>query len=97
IPVTTSALVVLAMADPLPLRKRETVFQWRKFEIAFTGTAAAALYALFIAIPATGLYLNDLGHKAYDRDDFATAKRYHLAALAVVPDHPLFLDNLGMV
>ena len=48
-------------------------------------------------IPGIGLYYNDRGHKAYDRDDFATAERYHLAAIAAVPNHPLFLDNLGMV
>jgi O-antigen ligase len=97
IPVTASALVVLALGDPLPLRKKDAAHRWSKLEFAFAGTAAAVLYAFFIAIPGTGLYYNDQGHKAYDRDDFATAKRYHLAALAVVPNHPLFLDNLGMV
>ena len=43
------------------------------------------------------MYYNDLGHQAYDRDDFAGAERLHLAAIAIVPNHPLFVDNLGMV
>jgi len=97
IPVTASALVVLAMADPLPLQKKDSAHHWKKIEFAFAGAAIVALYAFFIAIPGIGLYYNDEGHKAYDRDDFDTAKRYHRSALAVVPDHPLFLDNLGMV
>jgi O-antigen ligase len=97
IPVTASGLVVLALADPLPLTRKESFFRWRVPQLAFGGIAIAALYVYFIAIPGIGLYYNDEGHKAYDRDDFATAERYHLAAIGIVPNHPLFLDNLGMV
>ena len=97
IPVTASSLVVLALADPLPLKKRETPFRWSKPRLALVGAATVAIYVLSTAIPGTALYYNDEGHKAYDRDNFAKAERYHLAAVAIVPNHPLFLDNLGMV
>jgi O-antigen ligase/Flp pilus assembly protein TadD len=97
IPVTASGLVVLALADPLPLRKNETAYHWSKAQLAFVGAAVAIMYVFSTAIPGTGLYYNEEGHKAYERDDFPTAERYHLAAIAVVPNHSLFLDNLGMV
>jgi tetratricopeptide (TPR) repeat protein len=48
-------------------------------------------------IPGLGLYYNDLGHQAYDRVDYPNAERYHLKAIRIAPNHPLFLDNLGMV
>jgi O-antigen ligase len=97
IPVTASSLVVLALADPLPLSKNESRYRWTKPQLAFAAVAILVLYVFSTAIPATGLYYNDLGHRAYDRDDFATAERYHLAAIRVVPNYSLFLDNLGMV
>jgi tetratricopeptide (TPR) repeat protein len=43
------------------------------------------------------LYYNDLGHKAYDRNELDAAERYHLTAIRLLPDHPQLLDNLGMV
>jgi len=104
IPVTASSLVVLAVADPLPLRRLGSAtdgtssrWGWGKTRLAFVGLATAAVYILSTAIPGLGLFYNDLGHKAYEREDYATAQKYHLAAIAVVPDHPVFLDNLGMV
>jgi tetratricopeptide (TPR) repeat protein len=97
IPVTASSLVVLALADPLPLRKRGAPYRWKVPQLAMATAAAAVLFVFATVIPAVGLYYNDRGHKAYDRDEFATAERYHLAAVALVPDHPVFLDNLGMV
>jgi O-antigen ligase/Flp pilus assembly protein TadD len=97
IPVTASSLVVLALADPLPLKKVETPHRWSTPQLAFAGAAMAVVYVVSTAIPGAGLYYNDEGHKAYNREDFATAERYHLTAIAVVPNHPLFLDNLGML
>ena len=44
-----------------------------------------------------GLYYNEQGHQAYDRFDYINAERYHIKAVTVVPENPLFLDNLGMV
>src|SRR5262249_42651993 len=70
IPVTASGLVVLALADPLPLSKNESPYRWKKPQLAFAAAAIAVLYVFSTAIPGTGLYYNDLGHRAYDRDDF---------------------------
>jgi tetratricopeptide (TPR) repeat protein len=97
IPVTASSLVTLALADPLPLSSKGAPYRWTKPQLAFAGLAIAALVVVSTAIPGLGLYYNDIGHKAYDRDDFAAAERYHRTAIAIVPNHPLFLDNLGMV
>jgi O-antigen ligase len=97
IPVTASALIVLATADPLPLKKRTAPVRWSKPVLALAGVAMVAMYMVSTALPGAGLYYNDVGHKAYDRDDFATAVRYHLLAISIVPNHPVFLDNLGMV
>jgi O-antigen ligase len=97
IPVTASALVVLATADPLPLKKRTAPVRWSKPALAFAGVVMVAIYVVSTALPGAGLYYNDVGHKAYDRDDFATAVRYHTLAISIVPNHPIFLDNLGMV
>jgi O-antigen ligase len=97
IPVTTSGLIVLALSDPLPLVKVEQRVRHRTWQLALAGAFVAIVYILSIAAPALALYYNDLGHQAYDRNDFVTAERFHLAALGIVPNHPLFLDNLGMV
>jgi O-antigen ligase len=96
-PVTASGLVVLALSDPLPLRKNERPYRWTKPQLALAGVAIAIIYVFSTAIPGTGLYYNEEGHQAYERDDYSTAERYHLAAIAVVPNSSLFLDNLGMV
>jgi O-antigen ligase len=97
IPVTASAIVVLSLADLLPLQKKEPSQRWSSPRIALVSLVIAAVYIFSTAIPGLALYYNDSGHKAYDRGDFATAERLHLAALKIVPNHPLFLDNLGMV
>jgi O-antigen ligase len=97
IPVTASSIVVLALANPLPSIKKAAPYAWSKRQLAFAGLVMAVVYTASIAIPGLGLYYNDLGHKAYDRDDFAAAERYHLAAIEAIPDHPVFLDNLGVV
>jgi len=97
IPVTASSLVVLALADPLPLRDKQPVRTLKTRELALAALAVAAIYVFSTVVPGLGLYYNDVAHKAYDRNDFATAEKYHLKALRIAPDHPLFLDNLGMV
>ena len=106
---TASSLVVLALADPLPLRKR-TLHSLDSRSSSWWDSAVGVKNSLHWRAPQLrrfrlsrssfrelGLFYNDEGHKAYDRDDFATAERYHLKAIAVIPNHPLFLDNLGMV
>lgn len=102
IPVSASSLVVLATADLLPLRKKEARSrkpEGRRFRLLAPGfwLLVVVIYVYSTMYPAIGLYYNDAGHKAFDRADFETAERMHLKAVAVVPDQPLFLDNLGMV
>jgi O-antigen ligase/Flp pilus assembly protein TadD len=97
IPVTASSLIVLALADPLPLRNKTADYHWNKPRLVFAAAAAIAIYVAAIVIPAAGLYFNDRGHKAFEKNDFVLAERYHMAALKFIPNHPLFLDNLGMV
>lgn len=97
IPVTTSALIVLSLGDLMPLRKKAREIKLSPAGVALAGVAAALIYVFSTAIPALGLYYNDLGHLAYDRSDFSGAERLHLKAIRFIPDHPLFLDNLGMV
>jgi Tfp pilus assembly protein PilF len=97
IPVTASGLVVLALGDPVPLARKKSPQRWSKPRWALAVAGVIVVYVYAIVIPAIGLYDNDKGHQAYDRSDYALAERYHLAAIAIFPNHPLFLDNLGMV
>ncbi len=96
IPVTCSGLIVLSLADCLPLWQRNRAALWTMPRVALAGVALAVLYVYSTVIPGLGLYYNDNGHQAFERSDFNEAERYHLKAIAIVPDHPLFLDNLGM-
>jgi O-antigen ligase len=97
IPVTASSIVVLALADCLPLEEKERVRNWKAPQIALAGVGLSVVYLFSVVLPGLGLYYNDLGHQAYDKADYANAERYHLKAIRIAPNHPLFLDNLGMV
>ncbi len=97
IPVTAASLVVLALADPLPLRSRETPRRWRAIELGFVSLAIGVIYVHSVVIPALGLYYNDRGHRAYDKGELQEAEQFHRRALDIIPDQPTFLDNLGMV
>jgi len=97
IPVTAAAMVAVSMADPLPVQKASRRRRWTVPKLAISAALAASAWVYAITIPALGLYYNDLGHRAYDASNFDAAKALHLKAIAIVPDHPLFLDNLGMV
>lgn len=97
IPVAASSLVVLSLADPLPLQKKEQWRPWASRELVLAGLLVAIGYVFSTLIPGMGLYYNEAGHQAYDRNDLATAEQLHLKAVHLFPDHPLFLDNLGMV
>lgn len=97
IPVTASSLVLLALADPLPLEKKESWRPWAAREVVLAGLLVVTGYIFSTLIPGIGLHYNEAGHQAYDRNDFATAEEFHLKAIHLFPNHPLFLDNLGMV
>ena len=98
IPVTAAAITVVSLADPLPLTLRETPQrQWRAFDVALAIGLTAIIYVHSLVIPSLGLYYNDRGHQAFDKDDLSSAERFHKTALKIIPDQPAFLDNLGMV
>ena len=97
IPVTAASLTVVALADPLPLVPRKTQHHWRPLEFVLVAGSMAVIYVYSLIIPALGLHYNDLGHRAYDKDDLTNAERFHKTALQIIPDQPVFLDNLGTV
>jgi O-antigen ligase len=97
IPVTASALVILSLSDLLPLRTKRIRAPWRTSELTLAGLLIAVAYIYSIVIPGLGLYYNEEGHQAYERFDFDRAEFYHQRAVTIVPDSPMFLDNLGMV
>jgi len=96
IPVTAAALVVLSLSDLLPLREKKRR-QSSAARLTFAAIAIGIIYVRSIVIPGLGFYYNEQGHQAYDKFDYINAERYHIKAIKVVPDNPLFLDNLGMV
>jgi O-antigen ligase/Flp pilus assembly protein TadD len=97
IPVMASGLVVFSLADLLPLRKKTVVRTWSPLRVAAATALGALVYAHSVVIPGIALAYNDAGHSAFQKSDLESAERLHLASLRFVPDHPLFLDNLGMV
>jgi O-antigen ligase len=96
-PVVVTSLVVLSLADPLPVQKKEFWRTWTAREVVCASVLLALAYLFSTVIPGIALYDNEAGHQAYDRNDFAAAEQFHLKAIRLFPDHPLFLDNLGMV
>jgi tetratricopeptide (TPR) repeat protein len=96
IPVTTSTLILLSLADLLPLREKKP-HHARPVVVATAVLAVGIVYFFSTVIPGLGFFYNDLGHQAYDRTDYASAERLHLKAIRLVPNHSVFLDNLGMV
>jgi O-antigen ligase len=97
IPVTASSLVVIALADVLPLAKDEAPKRLSNRVLCIVSGIVVMLYLHSVVVPALGLYYNDRGHRAYLNLDYGNAERFHRAALRVFPNHPTFLDNLGMV
>jgi len=95
IPVTAAALVVLSLSDLLPLQEKKK--RWSSAQLALMAIAVGFFYVRSVVVPGLGIYYNEQGHQAYDKFDYINAERYHNKAITVVPDNPLFLDNLGMV
>ncbi len=97
IPVMASGLVVFSLADLLPLEKRRRMPAFSAARMGIAAVAGGLLYVHSTAIPGIALAYNEAGHEAFQRSDLAKSERLHLAALRFAPDHPLFLDNLGLV
>jgi O-antigen ligase len=97
VPVMAAGLAVISQADLLPhdkgLLRATRSPMWRH-------AMALVLLAVWMdaaMIPSIGLYFNRKGHEAYALRSFNEAELNHRYALAVLPKHPVLLDNLGMV
>jgi O-antigen ligase len=97
VPVVAAGLAVISLADILPCRPWPFVIEWtpvKKTALVLCGTA---VFVQAVAIPVFGLYFNELGHQAFVAKDLESAEKMHRLGLGFVPDHPVMLDNLGMV
>jgi O-antigen ligase len=97
VPVVAAGLAVISLADILPYRPWPFPFEWTPVKKAALGILTFAVFVQGVAIPTLGLYFNEVGHRAYVAEDFQKAERMHRLGLGFTPDHPVMLDNLGMI
>ena len=95
VPVVAAVLTVVALA-PLPLPRYSSIRLPRSVE----GKTALALVcvALFThssVVPALATYFNEAGQREFQNQQFDAAERAHRRAVALAPDHPMLLTNLG--
>jgi O-antigen ligase len=99
VPVMAAGLVVISQADILPYEK-EREYARRGLSWGWRNALGISLVVFWLdaaLIPSIGLYFNEAGHQAHKANDFESAERNHRYALAVIPRHPVLLDNLGIV
>jgi tetratricopeptide (TPR) repeat protein len=97
VPVAAAGLAVIGQADLLPLREsnfRTTLSPVWRHAIALL-LILAWLDAVLIS--SLGLHFHRKGHEAYQAQSLDEAELNHRYALALIPTHPVLLDNLGMV
>jgi tetratricopeptide (TPR) repeat protein len=98
VPVMAAGLAVISQADLLPYggnaMPRARLSPMLRHAMALLFVAAWIDSAL---VPAIGFHFNELGHEAHAADNFKEAERNHRYALAVLPTHPVLLDNLGII
>jgi O-antigen ligase len=98
VPVMAAGLAVISQADLLPYSgspmPRAQLSPMLKHALALLFIAVWIDSAL---VPAIGFHFNELGHDAHAADNFKEAERDHRYALAMLPTHPVLLDNLGIV
>jgi O-antigen ligase len=97
VPVVAAGLAVISLADILPYRSWPFAIKWTPVKKAALGVLITAIFVQSVTIPVVGLYFNETGHQAYKVGDFLRAEKMHRLGLGFVPDHPVMLDNLGMV
>jgi tetratricopeptide (TPR) repeat protein len=71
--------------------------EWTPVKKAALLVFSIAVFAQAVKIPTLGLYFNEVGHQAFLAGNFERAEKMHRLGLGFVPDHPVMLDNLGMV
>ena len=95
VPVVAAVLTVVALA-PLPMPRYSSVRLPRSLEgktaMAFV---LAALFTHSTVVPTLAAYFNESGQRAFQNERFDAAERAHRRAVALAPDHPLLLTNLG--
>jgi hypothetical protein len=97
VPVIAAGLAVISLADLLPYRAWPFVIEWTPVKKASLLVFATAVFVQAVKIPVLGLYFNEVGHRAFIAGNFERAEKMHRLGLGFVPDHPVMLDNLGMV
>lgn len=97
VPVLAAGMVTIGLADLLPYRDSPRMFAWTPVRLAALCILCIAVFVQAVKIPVIGLYFNEAGHRAYNAGDFQRAEQMHRVAVGILPDHPLLLDNLGMV
>jgi tetratricopeptide (TPR) repeat protein len=97
VPVVAAGLAVISLADLLPYRAWPFAIEWTPVRKAALVVFITAVFVQAVKIPVLGLYFNELGHQAYVAGNFDRAEKMHRLGLGFVPDHPVMLDNLGMV
>jgi O-antigen ligase len=97
VPVVAAGLAVISLADVLPYRPWPFVMEWTPVKKAALLVFSIAVFAQAVKIPTLGLYFNEVGHQAFLAGNFERAEKMHRLGLGFVPDHPVMLDNLGMV
>ena len=97
VPVMAAGLAVISQADLLPYSTGHAPallsLRWRHA----LALVLAVIWMDAALIPSAGLYFNEAGHQAHAADDFKQAEFDHRLALAIIPTHPVLLDNLGIV
>jgi hypothetical protein len=97
VPIVAAALAVISLADMLPYRAWPITIKWSPVRKAALVLFATGVFVQAVAIPVMGLYFNEVGHRAFTAGNFERAEKMHRLGLGFVPDHPVMLDNLGMV
>jgi tetratricopeptide (TPR) repeat protein len=97
VPVVAAGLAVISLADILPYRPWPFPVEWTAVKKTALGILTFAVFIQAVAIPVSGLYFNEVGHQAYVAEDFQRAEKMHRLGLGFTPDHPVMLDNLGMI
>jgi len=92
-----AGLVVISQADLLPYRNEYASEHWSPTLWHALALSLLVIWLDAALIPSVGLYFNEAGHRAHLANDFKGAEFNHRIALAVIPRHPVLLDNLGIV
>jgi tetratricopeptide (TPR) repeat protein len=96
VPVMAAGLVVFSLADSLPRRKwgLNLVFP-RRAAVAGLIMAGLMLYMHSTFIPWLGLHFIHAGHRERLAGNLEAAESLSRMGVAVIPDHPGFLDTTG--